>query len=344
MAPRVSVIVPARNEAAHIEDCLRSIFAQRVEGGMEVIVADGISSDETEKLARSAGATVVQNPKGTTPAGLNAALAAARGEIVVRFDAHGRMPPGYVEASVRALDEEIGAVGIGGWVQVDASGPWGRAIGAALASRFGIGNARSWSRPRAGQSRVDVDTFPLGCWPTESLRAVGGWDERFLRNQDFELNFRLRRAGGRLVFDPGVWSHYRPRESLRGIARQYWDYGRFKALTVATAPRSLRPRQIAPVALLATATTAVLPVGPARAARGALAGYGVVLAGVTVASRGGWRTMVALGTMHGVWGAGVLVGLAQIGAQRLLPGIPGNEEAKTTEADTGPAVKPRDIA
>jgi GT2 family glycosyltransferase len=342
MSPRVSVIVPARNEAAHIEDCLRSIFAQRVEGGVEVIVADGSSSDETARLARSAGATVVENPGGTTPAGLNAALAAARGEIVVRFDAHGRMPDGYVEASVRALEEEIGAVGVGGWVQVEASGPWGRAIGAALASRFGIGNARSWSRPRPGQSRVDVDTFPLGCWPAESLRAVDGWDERFVRNQDFELNFRLRSAGGRLVFDPAVWSHYRPRESLRGIARQYWDYGRFKALTVATAPRSLRPRQIAPVALLATATTAVLPVGPAGAARGLLAGYGVVLAGVTVASRGGWRTMVVLGTMHGVWGAGVLVGLAQIGARHFSSRIPPNEEARTTEADGGTAAKPQD--
>jgi hypothetical protein len=231
------------------------------------------------------------------------------------------MPPGYVEASVRALDEELGAVGVGGWVQVEASGPWGRATGAALASRFGIGNARSWSRPKPGQSRVDVDTFPLGCWPTETLRAAGGWDERFVRNQDFELNFRLRHAGGRLVFDPAVWSHYRPRESLRGIARQYWDYGRFKALTLATAPRSLRPRQIAPVALLATAATAVLPVGPVRAARGALAAYGFVLAAVTVTSRGGWRTAVVLGTVHGVWGAGVLAGLAQIGAHKLWPRI-----------------------
>jgi succinoglycan biosynthesis protein ExoA len=311
MSPRVSVIVPARNEAAYIEDCLRSILTQRVEGGLEVIVVDGSSSDETATVAGSTGATVVTNPRGNTPAGLNAGLAAARGEIIVRFDAHGRMPPGYIEASVHALDEEAGAVGVGGWVQVEASGPWGRAIGAALASRFGIGNARSWRRPSPGQPRADVDTFPLGAWPAESLRAVGGWDERFLRNQDFELNYRLRRACGRIVFDPAVWSFYRPRESLLGIARQYWDYGRFKALTLATAPRSLRPRQLAPVALVATATIAMLPVGPARAARVALAGYGLVLAGVTARSQAGWRTMVVLATMHGVWGAGLVVGLVQ---------------------------------
>jgi glycosyltransferase involved in cell wall biosynthesis len=282
---------------------------------MEVIVADGNSSDETACLASLAGAAVVENPKGNTPAGLNAALAAARGAIIVRFDAHGRMPPGYVDASVVALEQEVGAAGAGGWVQVEPRGPWGRAIGGALASQFGIGNARSWKRPKPGQARLDVDTFPLGSWPAEKIRIVGGWDERFLRNQDFELNHRLRRAGGRIVFDPSIWSFYRPRESLRAIARQYWDYGRFKALTVATAPQSVRPRQIAPVMLLATATTAVLPVGLARFARGVMAVYALVLGGATVKSRGGWRTMVVLGTIHGVWGAGLLTGLAQLGAR-----------------------------
>jgi glycosyltransferase involved in cell wall biosynthesis len=327
MRPQISVIVPARNEAKHIEDCLRSIFAQQADGGMEVIVADGGSSDETASLARSAGARVVENPQGTTPAGLNAALAAAQGSIIVRFDAHGRMPPGYVDASVRALEEEKGAVGVGGWVQVEANGPWGRAIGAALGSRFGIGNARSWRRPDPAQRRVDVDTFPLGSWPAESLRAVGGWDNRFLRNQDYELNYRLRTNGGRIIFDPAVWSHYRPRETPRALARQYWDYGRFKALTIATAPRSLRPRQVAPVVLLATATGAVLPIGIARAARGALAGYGILLVGVAVASRGGWRTIPVLAMIHGVWGGGLLAGLSKLGGRALLRHLRGSSRA-----------------
>jgi glycosyltransferase involved in cell wall biosynthesis len=318
MPPRISVIVPARNEARSIEACVRSIFAQGLDSGMEVLVADGGSSDDTARLARSAGATVVENPHGTTPAGLNAALAAAQGSIIVRFDAHGRMPPGYVEASVRALDEEIGAVGVGGWVQVEATGPWGRATGAVLGSRFGIGNARSWRRPRPTQGRVDVDTFPLGCWHAESLRAAGGWDERFLRNQDFELNYRLRTNGGRIIFDPAVWSYYRPRESLGGLARQYWDYGRFKALTVATAPGSLRPRQVAPVLLLATATTAALPTDFARAARGALVAYGLVVTVVAATSRGGWRTVPVLVTIHGVWGAGLLAGLSNLAGRSIL--------------------------
>ena|SRR2546426_1769886 len=318
MSPRVSVIVPARNEAETIEDCLRSIFAQEVEGGLEVIVADGRSTDGTAAIARSAGAKVAENPAQTTPAGLNAALAAAKGEIIVRFDAHGRMPPGYLEASIRALDEEEGAVGVGGWVQVEPTGPWGRAIGAALGSRLGTGNARSWRRPDPGQGRLDVETFPFGCWPAQSLRAVGGWDERFLRNQDYELAYRLRSAGGRIIFDPAVWSYYRPRESLRRLARQYWDYGRFKALTVATAPRSFHPRQAAPVLLLATVAAASLPNEAGWIARRALAGYALLIGSVAVTSRGGWRTVPALMTIHGVWGAGVLVGLTGLGTRSVF--------------------------
>jgi len=317
--PRTSIIVPARNEAANIDACVRSILAQQVEGGMEVIVADGSSADGTARLAEAAGATVVENPRGITPAGLNAALAAANGDVIVRFDAHSEMPPGYVAACLRALEEEPGAVGVGGWSKIEPRGPWGRATAAALASRFGVGNPRLRRPPRGGEGRADVDTFAFGCWPAEALRAAGGWDERFLRNQDFELNYRLRRSGGRIVFDPAIWFVYRPRESLRAIARQYWDYGRFKALMVATAPDSLRPRQLAPVALMATAATAALPGPLARPARAALLAYGGLLGAVTVRSDGGWRTLPVLATMHATWGTGLLFGLASI-ARRQLTG------------------------
>jgi glycosyltransferase involved in cell wall biosynthesis len=309
-APRISVIVPARNEADYISACVRSIVAQQADGEIEVIVADGHSSDETARLAREAGAVVVENPLRITPAGLNAALGAARGEIVVRFDAHAVMPPGYVQASVRALAEEAGAVGAGGWRQVDPDGPWGRAIAAALASRFGIGNPRLWRRPPPDQGRVDVDTFNLGAWRTEDLRAQGGWDERYVRNQDFELNYRLRRDGGRIVFDPAIWSIYHPRESLREIASQYWDFGRFKALMLATYPRSLAPRQLGPVGLLGAAVAALSPTWLARPARAAVAAYCGVLAVVAARARGGWRTLPVLATVHTAWGAGLLTGLA----------------------------------
>lgn len=306
--PRVSVIVPARNEAAYIDACVRSIVAQEASGGLEVIVADGRSSDDTARIAREAGAIVVDNPRGITPAGLNAALAAARGEVIVRFDAHAVMPPGYVEASVRALDEEPGAAGAGGWRRVEANGPWGRAVAAALSSRLGIGNPRLWRQPPSGEGRVEVDTFNLGCWRAGDLRALGGWSERFVRNQDFELNYRLRRKGGRIVFDPAIWSIYHPRESVGAIARQYWDFGRFKAVMIATYPRSLAPRQLGPVGLLAAAATAATPTRLARLARASLAAYGGALVVASARTGGGWRTFVALTTIHASWGAGLVAG------------------------------------
>jgi glycosyltransferase involved in cell wall biosynthesis len=315
-SPRVSVIVPARNEAEYIAACVRSVLAQDVSVDFEVIVADGRSSDDTARLAREAGATVVDNPQGITPAGLNAALAAARGDVIVRFDAHAVMPPGYIEASVRALEEEPAAAGAGGWRQIDANGPWGRAIGAALASRFGIGNPRLWRRPPEDEGRVDVDTFNLGSWRTADLRAQGGWSERFIRNQDFELNYRLRRAGGRIVFDPAIWSIYHPRESLRAIARQYWDFGRYKTLMIASDPRSLEPRQLGPIGLLAAAAAAVLPWRLAGPARAALAVYCGVLTIVAARGGGGWRTLPVLATIHASWGVGFLAGLATSGSRR----------------------------
>lgn len=314
--PRVSVVIPARDEAAHIEACVRSVIAQEVEGGLEVVVADALSDDGTAELARAAGAVVVANPERLTPCGLNHALAAARGEVVVRFDAHAEMPPGYVAACLRALDEEPGVANVGGWREVRSDGPWGRATGAALASRFGVGNPRIWRRPAAGAPRVDVDTVPLGCWPAELLRGLGGWNESFVRNQDFELNHRLRRAGHRIVFDPAIWSVYRPRESPEAVARQYWDYGRFKARMLAADPGSLRPRQLAPVGLLAALGGSLLPGRAGRLARTGTGAYALLLAGVAARGGGGWRTAPVLATMHLSWGLGLVRGVAELRGRR----------------------------
>jgi succinoglycan biosynthesis protein ExoA len=331
--PRISVIVPARNEEAHIEQCIRSIREQDVEGGLELIVADGSSTDRTVSLARGAGAIVVDNPSGAIPTGLNAGLSAARGEVVVRFDAHAVMPPGYIQACLRALDEEPGAVCVGGWRRVESRGPWGRATAAALASRLGVGNPRIWRRPGNGDGRVDLETVPLGCWTTDALRRAGGWNRRYLRNEDFELNHRLRRAGGRIVFDPAIWSIYKPRERLPALARQYLDYGRAKALMMLEAPESLRPRQVAPLGLAAAAAAALGPRTPVRVpGRALLAAYALLVTAVALRSPEKWRTAAVLVTMHAAWGAGVVVGLAGNVATRLhhlLAATPRPREAST---------------
>jgi glycosyltransferase involved in cell wall biosynthesis len=313
---RVSVIVPARNEAAHIERCIRSVLEQRFEGTLEVIVADGESTDTTADLARGAGAIVIPNHAITAPAGLNAALAQATGDVVIRLDGHAEMRPGYIAACLRALEEEEGAVNVGGWCAVASAGAWGRALGAALASRFGVGNPVIWRAPRAGEGRRELDTVPFGCFPRAALVKAGGWSERFRRNEDFELNHRLRRAGGRVIFDPAVCAVYHPRESLGAVARQYWLYGRSKAQMLRMDPASLRPRQIAPLVLLGAITAAVTPTRAARPARAGLSLYALTLGGVALAARAGWRTAPMAATLHLAWGAGLVTGFLDRGRPR----------------------------
>jgi succinoglycan biosynthesis protein ExoA len=297
-----SVVIPALNEACYIEACLKSVLAQEIDGAFEVIVVDGDSTDDTAAVARRLGVRVIANPKRSISAGLNRGLTAARADVVVRFDAHSEMTPGYLRASLRALAEEEGAVNVAGWLHVVAEGPWGRALAAALASPFGVGNARIWRKPRPDMRRCDVDTVPFGCFPTSALRDAQGWREDILANEDYELNYRLRRRGGRIVFDPEIWSIYRPRESYPDIVRQYWRYGRWKAVMISGAWESLKPRQVAPIGLLAVACAAPF----SRHLRVALLGYASVVTAVAVHSRGGWRTAPTLASMHAAWGAGFL--------------------------------------
>lgn len=320
--PRVTVVIPARNEERFITQCVESVRLQEVGGGFEVLVVDGRSTDRTAELARAGGATVVDNPATTIPAALNLGLAAARGEILVRFDAHAEMPPGYIAACVRALVEED-AANAGGWRVATGQGVWGRAFGAALASNAGVGHAAIWREPAAGSPRRDVETVPLGCFPVERLRAVGGWAEDLLANEDYELDYRLRAAGGRIVFDPAIWSVYRPRESPGAIARQYVNYGRWKAVVLARAPLSIEPRQLAPPALVATVLAAVVPSPLRRTARLTVMAYGATITSIGFRTKPGWRTSAVLAIMHVGWGAGLLSGLPRAIMQRRgRPGRP----------------------
>jgi succinoglycan biosynthesis protein ExoA len=312
----VSVVVPARNEAADIQDCIRSILDQRADAELEVIVVDGSSTDRTPELARSAGAVVVPNPDRTTPLALNRGLAAATGDVLIRFDAHSEMGDGYIAACLHALAEEPGAVNVGGWCEVRGRTAWGAAVAAALSSPLGVGNPRLWRRPRSS-ARADVETVPFGCFPIDALRRVGGWRGDLVRNQDFELNHRLREAGGRIVFDPAIWFVYRPRETLGALWSQYSQFGRWKAIVLAEAPASLKPRQLAPLGLLATSAAAVL--GPFRPqARAALVAYGLAVAAVARRS-GNWRTAPVVVTIHVAWAAGFAASVARLARNNLRP-------------------------
>jgi succinoglycan biosynthesis protein ExoA len=277
---------------------------------LEVIVVDGGSRDGTGELARHEGAIVIDNPERTIPAALNLGLAAAHGDVLARFDAHSEMTPGYLEACLSALASDPTALNAGGWCEARATGPWGGALAAALSSPFGVGNARLWRRPAEGSTRTHVDSVPFGCYRASALRSVGGWENGLPVNEDFELNARLRGAGGRVVFDPSIRALYHPRETLAAIARQYWRHGRWKAAMLKRSPRSLRPRQLAPPVLLASVALALVPRREAAAARVALAAYAAGVGLASARAGGGFRTAVVLASVHLSWGSGFLYGLA----------------------------------
>jgi glycosyltransferase involved in cell wall biosynthesis len=310
--PTVSVIVPVRNEASHLRDAVAAIVSQSYPLPFDVCLAVGPSTDGTEELAAEIAAgdprvRVVDNPRGITPAALNAAITATDGEVVVRVDGHAELSPGYIERAVRTM-LRTGAVNVGGVQRARGRTPFERAVARAMTSPLGVGGARF----HTGGAEGPVDTVYLGVFRRTALEQVGMFDEHLIRNQDYELNIRLREAGGVVWFDPELWVSYTPRPSLRRLARQYFEYGTWKRRVVRMHPRSLKLRQalppIATVAIvLGTAFAVVWPVTLIVPAAYLLA----VAAGAAreATNPAMWARLVAIyPTMHLAWGTGFLVG------------------------------------
>jgi succinoglycan biosynthesis protein ExoA len=260
--PLVSVVVPCRNEAATIEPCLRSLLAQRrPAGGFEIIVADGMSDDGTrellERLAREhRELRVIDNPGRIVSTGMNAAIAAANGTVIIRMDAHTEYAADYVQQSVAAL-QETGADAVGGpWV---ARGRTflERAIAAAFQSPFAVGGARGHD-PRYGGP---IDTVYLGCWHRAIFERVGLFDEELVRNQDDEFSLRVVRSGGRIWQSPRIRSWYTPRGSLRALFRQYAQYGYWKVRVIQKHRLPASPRHLVP-ALFVASLAVLLAIAP----------------------------------------------------------------------------------
>lgn len=325
--PTVSAVLPAVDEADHLADAVRAILEQDYPGPLEVVVAVGPSSDDTARVAarlaaQDARVVVVDNPAGRTPAGLNRAIEAASGEVVARVDGHAVISDGYLRRAVRTL-HRTGAGNVGGIQRAVGTGPTQRAVAAAMSSRFGVGDARFHHGGPAGP----VDTVYLGVFRRDALADVGGFDESLVRNQDYELNWRLRQAGWTVWFDPELVVDYAPRSTLRALADQYHQYGRWKRLVVRRDPRSLRWRQlVAPATVLAN--VAGLTVGltmwrPALVAPATyLAGTVVATAAATGVSRDARvRLPLAFLVMHHAWGLGFLRGVGSPAASTIGPPI-----------------------
>ena len=242
-SPSVSVVVPALNAAGPIRAALKSVEAQTYEHIVETIVAAG--DPETEQAAQLLGATVVKNPSGKTPTALNAAIAAASGEIIVRLDAHAVLPPDYVARAVETM-QRTGAANVGGMQIPKGETYWERSIAAAMSSPIGAGDAKY----RTGGAEGEVETVYLGVYNKEVIDSLGGFDEDFVRNQDYELNHRIIQSGGIVWFEPELKVEYTPRDSLKALWNQYYQYGKAKRMFSRRHPGSLRLRQMAPPALV----------------------------------------------------------------------------------------------
>lgn len=302
--------MPIRNEAEHLRAAVDAVLDQEYPRPFDVCLAVAPSADGTEAIAAelassSSRVTVVPNPEGVTPAGLNAALRATHGEVVVRVDGHARLSDGYIRRAVETM-AATGAVNVGGIQDAVGHTPFEQAVAAAQRSRLGTGGARY----RVGGEPGPVDTVYLGVFRREAVEAVGSFDEHLIRNQDYELNVRLRKSGGVVWFDPELSVEYRPRGSWAALARQYYEYGWWKAEVVRREPSSLRARQIAPpIVMAATIVSLIFPSRNTLIRLPAIA-YFALVAGAS-AQRGLVRLAFVYPTIHASWSAGVVAALAR---------------------------------
>jgi glycosyltransferase involved in cell wall biosynthesis len=256
--PSVSVILPVLNEERHLESAVLSILSQDYRGTFEVILAIGPSGDQTQEIAEKLVASdsrvvIVQNPTGRTAAGLNLALNKSNNPVVVRVDGHAQLPQNYISLVVEILNE-TGAVNVGGVMAAVGKSRFERAVAGAMRSPLGVGASRFHTGGVAGE----VDTVYLGAFRRDALLAIGGFDERFTRAQDWELNFRLRENGGMVYFDPRLQVIYRPRPNLRALAKQYFEYGKWRRVVSRRHPGTINYRYLAPPLALIGFTVSVI--------------------------------------------------------------------------------------
>lgn len=318
--PAVSIVMPCRNEARHIEECLASILAlDEPEGGFEVVIADGMSNDGTRQkiqafVDRDPRVRLVDNPDRTTPHALNRAIRAARGEIVVRIDAHTQYHPDYVVQCLSVLNESQ-ADNVGGPALTRAGGYVQRAVAAAYHSRFAVGDSSFHQADYEGPA----DTVPYGCYRKSRLMEIGLFDEELVRNQDDELNFRLIQAGGTIWQSPRIRSWYTPRGSLPRLFQQYFQYGYWKVRVIQKRGRPASLRHLVPGSFAALLTALILLAPFSLIAQWGLVGmmgtYGLALIGASAltAARSGAELFPALmltfPCYHLGYGYGFLVGV-----------------------------------
>ena len=310
-SPDLSVILPVLNEANHLAAAVKAILSQDYQGKFEVILAIGPSKDETLEIANELAKSdfrvvVVLNPTGHTAAGLNLALAKSNSPIIVRVDGHAEIPSNYLSIAVELL-RKTGAVNVGGLMGAVGKTKFEQSVARAMRSPLGVGAAKF----HTGGGSGEVDTVYLGCFLREALNEIGGFDERFIRAQDWELNFRLRERGGKIFFDPRLEVTYRPRPNLAARAKQYFEYGRWRRVVSRQHAGTITYRYLAPpfallgtlISLIAGVTISPLLYMPAAIYLGF-----TLVAGIALGKGLLERVLMpaVLFTMQMAWGAGFI--------------------------------------
>jgi succinoglycan biosynthesis protein ExoA len=308
--PSISVILPVLNEETHLEEAVHSILSQDYQGKLEVILAVGPSRDRTLEIAQSISrrdsrVVLVDNPSGRTAAGLNIALNKSQSPVVVRVDGHAHIPNDYLTLIVEILNK-TGAVNVGGVMAAVGTTAFERAVAGAMRSPLGVGASRFHTGGEAGI----VDTVYLGAFRREALVAIGGFDERFTRAQDWELNFRLRENGGVVYFDPRLHVTYRPRSTVKALAKQYFEYGRWRRVVSRRHSGTINYRYLAPPFALVGFTLSLIAgfFLPILFIPAAIYLLFVLAASVRIASsiREYFLLLTVIPTMHFAWGAGFI--------------------------------------
>ena len=307
----ISVILPVLNEEKYLEDAVNAILAQKFDGKLEVILAVGPSHDKTLEIAQrlhriDSRIIVVENPTGRTAAGLNLAIAASQYSIIVRVDGHANIPSNYCQL-VSEILESSGAVNVGGVMAAQGQSLFERSVALAMRSPFGVGASRFHTGGKAGE----VDTVYLGAFRKEALIAVGGFDERFTRAQDWELNFRLRQAGGVVYFDPRLVVTYRPRSTVKALAKQYFEYGRWRRVVSRRHQGTINYRYLAPPFTVVATTLSLLLgwlISPVLLIPALVYAVFIVIASLIIGKSAGEILCLPtiLPVMHISWGLGFL--------------------------------------
>ena len=311
VSPAISVILPVLNEEPHLAESVTAILSQNYEGSFEIILALGPSRDQTNAIAEELAARdirikLLMNPSGKTAAGLNLAIAASENPVIVRVDGHAKIPNDYLSIAVSVL-RESGAVNVGGVMAAEGVTKFEIAVSRAMRSPLGVGSSRFHTGGKAGE----VDTVYLGAFRREAINAVGGFDERYTRAQDWELNHRLRKSGGKIYFDPRLQVTYRPRPNLSKLAKQYFQYGRWRRVVSRSHPGTVNLRYLAPpLTLIGTLTSLILGLllHPIFFLPAAVYGIFMLISSILIAKsiREFFSLLAIIPTMHFAWGAGFI--------------------------------------